>query len=86
MTDYNDGLSGIRDVLKYDPELGKFFWRKNYYRHKEGKEAGHVKKNYMAMKWKDKHFSMHRLAFFFMTGNLPDMDVDHINGDPMDNR
>lgn len=33
-----------------------------------------------------KRYRVHRLIFLYMTGNLPDGFVDHINGDRTDNR
>jgi hypothetical protein len=35
---------------------------------------------------KDKTYDVHRLIFLFVTGEFPDQDVDHINGDRTDNR
>ncbi len=38
------------------------------------------------MGYKYKRYKMHRLAFLYMTGEWPEKDIDHINGDTSDNR
>lgn len=67
------------ESYKYDPESGKF-----YNRH--GKEVGSYTKKYGRLVHRGKEYTLSRLAVFLMEGAWPDEEVDHINGNPQDNR
>lgn len=41
---------------------------------------------YGKISYKGKTYAMHRLAFLYMTGSLPEKFVDHIDGDPTNNK
>jgi len=73
------------DLFEY--EKGKLFWRINVSpRARAGAEAGspsssgHIKIRYL-----HKYYLAHRIVFIMFNKNLPDC-IDHINGDPSDNR
>jgi len=75
-------------LVEYHPSSGKFYWRE-----RGGAEAGAIKPDsqnkdaaYRAIGIGGKQIHAHRLAFLYMLGELPGDDVDHINGDPLDNR
>lgn len=76
----------ILDHFAYDPETGVFTWAVDYNGRVKGSIAGKKKKSYHSITWKNKHIAAHRLAFLFMTGAMPTLLVDHINGDRSDNR
>ena len=60
-------------------------WNSNF----AGKVAGHSRLthgiNYRVITIFDKHHAAHRVAWLYMFGEWPKMQVDHINGDGNDN-
>jgi hypothetical protein len=80
----------VRELLHYDQETGIFIWR---YRDRKyfpsdraynawnarypGKEAGSKRYEYVLIGIFGRLFSAHRLAFLYVTGSLPDTDIDH---------
>lgn len=73
----------LREVLEYDPDTGIFRWRKN------GKIAGCTVRGrqpgYVTIGIDYSIYRAARLAWLYMTGVMPDCDVDHKNRDPSDN-
>lgn len=81
-------LKDIKDYLAYKPETGEFFWiKKPCTRILVGSKAENKRKDgYVGIGFGGKRYLAHRLAWFFTHGYLPEKDIDHINGDPSDNR
>lgn len=81
-------LERLREVIVYDPETGNMIWRvdtgkKRLIGRKVGSVDGHGYRGTMI----DHHkFRVHRLAWFYVYGEWPTTDIDHINGDRDDNR
>lgn len=83
-------------VLRYDPQTGIFYWRYNPERRTEwntrraGKIAGgrstKAQGFLIAIRINDRLYLAHRLAWLIVHSKWPDNDIDHINGDPSDNR
>lgn len=83
--------SRLKELLEYDPETGDFHWRVRPVRCKQnatwnsawaGKIAGTIS-TYGYVMINVQHYQpmrAHRLAFLYMTGKFPQVDVDHING------
>ena len=78
----------LKEVLHYETDTGHFLWKERIsIRIVVGRIAGNVGKNgYREIKVFGLRTTVHRLAFFYMTGEWPPEDVDHINGNRDDNR
>jgi len=93
-------LEFLKTCLQYEPETGTFRWRRRPVDHFSdkrianafnstwpGRRAGSVKKDgrtdiYVS----GMRLKAHRLVWLFETGAWPAKHLDHINGDPSDNR
>lgn len=86
----------LRDCFDY--ENGKLYWKHRPATHFIdvwrqrifnarflGKEAGTIVSGYLMVNFSSKRLSVHRLVFLLHHGYLPSV-VDHINGNPLDNR
>lgn len=91
----------LRQLLRYEPDTGKLFWldrgisffpnRRHYLTWRTrycGKEAlcnissaGYYRGNVF-----DRNILAHRAAWAIYYGEHPRADIDHINGNPLDNR
>lgn len=80
----------LREVLEYDSLTGLFIWiKRTGSRSTPGRIAGNADTSgHIQIMIDKKLFFAHRLAFLYMNGALPPDDrcVDHINGNPKDNR
>lgn len=80
----------IKELLNYDSETGIFTWAKSKGTAKKGKEAGWEAtphgKSYRVIMINGKGYFSHRLAWLYIHGRFPNNDVDHINGNGLDNR
>lgn len=83
--------SELRHVLKYDPASGEFNWLVPIGRHgriRAGSCAGSVNPDtgYLLIQLRGKKYPAHRLAWLYSTGSWPENEIDHRNGDKLDNR
>ncbi len=77
----------IRKAVSYNPETGEFTWLVTRGRANKGHVAGKVDSHgYRSIGLDGKHYRAHRVAWFLKTGAWPTMQIDHINGDRLDNR
>lgn len=71
----------------YDSEKGIFFHAENKPRAKSGKQVGTItKQGYVLINVKGKTQKAHRMAWLYVYGEWPILGIDHINGNPTDNR
>lgn len=55
--------------------------------HKAGEYAGTIQNHgYLVISIDKRRYMAHRLAWFYVNGTWPKGDLDHINGDKLDNR
>lgn len=76
----------LREVLHYNPDTGEFT-RIVPGRRKVGRITwyGKSRNKYLAIGIDNQRYFAHRLAFLYMTGKWPTGDVDHINGNGLEN-
>lgn len=82
----------LLERLAYDPDTGVFVWRHHptmpdrWNTRFAGRKAGSRTKGRVVIRFGySKHFA-HRLAWFYVHGDWPEAEVDHINCDPSDDR
>lgn len=84
--------SELRELVSYNPNTGLFIRIKTQCNSaKKGSEPGHVKRcsgglKYRALEYKGKPYYLHRLAHLYMTGEWPQGDIDHEDGDGLNNK
>lgn len=81
----------LKELLHYCPETGVWTWVVGGRRRRKGFEAGceimkRSGKNYRKIKVLGFMQFAHRLAFLYMTGEFPENEVDHIDGNGLNNR
>lgn len=75
------------EKLSYDPKTGVFIWSKSGHRISIGSIAGGAAPSgHIKITYKGKSYFAHRLAWFMTFGHWPKGCIDHINGNPSDNR
>ncbi len=74
-------LERVRDLLAYDPDSGQFTWRAARGRIPAGAIAGATQSlGYRQIMIDGRRVLAGRLAWFYMTGDWPKQEIDHVNG------
>jgi hypothetical protein len=78
----------VRELVSYDPETGIFRYKMD---RRHGVKAGDIAGNaanagHLKVKVDNNHVLAHRLAWFYVHGEWPPQEIDHINRNPSDNR
>jgi hypothetical protein len=77
----------LQEIINYNPESGIFTWARPRPKIQVGSRVGYLHhRGYRNLEIDGKHYSEHRLAWFYMTGKWPKDQIDHINGNRSDNR
>lgn len=79
----------LRTLYEYFPETGMFRRRRlvGEYDRKAGRlTPGHPYGRYLGLGIDYGRYYCHRLAWLYIHGEWPPHEIDHINGDPHDNR
>lgn len=81
----------MNNVFAYNPESGHITWLINAAKNvRAGSIAGYIhndhRNQYRVVTYKRKLMKAHRLAWFLHYGEWPDGQIDHINGNGLDNR
>lgn len=79
-------------LLSYDPVTGMFYWRiTNSNRAKAGSVAGGTVvtpdgKSYWRIRVDGREYKAHRLAWLIVYGDFPPVEIDHVDGNGLNNR
>jgi hypothetical protein len=80
----------IRSQIYYDPKTGNVWWLES----RQGRDmtkpvgcwAGGGSSPHLTIRLDYKRHYLHRVIWLYMTGNWPDMEIDHIDGNPENNK
>lgn len=77
----------LKEVLDYNSDTGVFVRKLKQTGVKQGKVSGSLtNEKYKVTSIDRKTYKCHRLAWLYMTGEFPNGQIDHINGNRSDNR
>lgn len=75
------------ELLSFEPETGLFRWRKTIAKGKAGAVAGRINdEGYVVIGLDGERYLAHRLVFLWAHGRLPNGAIDHVDGNPSNNR
>lgn len=84
-------VNRLKELMTYNQETGEFFWSVNRGSAKAGSVAGYKfnvypGRSYIRIKVDGLNLYAHRLAYMYMTGEYPENEIDHIDGDGSNNK
>ncbi len=76
----------LRENMAYVPEIGTFMWKVRGPGRTVGKVLGHLTSlGYIQIKVQNVVYSAHRLAWFYVNGEWPMKQIDHIDSNKSNN-
>ena len=76
----------VHELLDYDPKTGVFRWREQRGRVKAGDIAGTCSHDGVGIRINGRRYPASHLAVLWMTGKLPPAEINHRDGDNINNR
>lgn len=77
----------LKKMLRYSPKTGEFVWLVAKKGHCAGVIAGSLQsRGYLQVGVNGRKYLAHRLAWFYMTGQWPERQVDHRDGERTNNK
>ena len=77
----------LKSILNYYPEIGISEWKESRGRVKTGDAAGTENdQGYIIIRIDGQRYREHVLAWFYMTGEWPENEIDHIDGNSSNNK
>lgn len=77
----------LREIVNYDPDTGVFQWKHSHYRMRPDRTLGSPDRDgYLQARVENTTQKLHRLAWLYVHGRWPAKWIDHVNGNPGDNR
>ena len=78
----------LTQLVLYNPINGQFVWRRSISGHiKQGCFAGSLnRQGYWTLRLDTEYYLAHRVAWFWVYGEWPKGEIDHINSNRQDNR
>jgi hypothetical protein len=78
--------SRLKELLDYDPDTGVFLWKNRASSNADkGSIAGYLNHGYRYIGIGNKRYAAHRLAWMYVTGEFPKLQIDHIDGNKDNN-
>ena len=79
---------GLKEYMDYEPDTGVFTWKRH--RSQTATKGTQVKckdpKGYIILGWNRRNYRAHHIAWWWITGEMPGGELDHINNIRHDNR
>lgn len=75
----------LKELIQYDPVTGKFYRPTKSGAKECGTASTHSNKQYLRIWVAGKLYYAHRLAWLYMTGAFPKDQIDHIDGNGLNN-